>query len=65
MKSNMVKQQLNQAPIIFLKQNKLNTITPALVGFFTNVSPRAANRNSSKPGLRKLQMLPTTVPSIS
>ena len=41
MKSNMVKQQLNQAPIIFLKQNKLNTITPALVGSFTNVSPRA------------------------
>ena len=26
MKSNMVKQQLNQAPIIFLKQNKLETI---------------------------------------
>jgi hypothetical protein len=41
MKSNMVKQQLNQAPIIFLKQNKLNTTTPTLVVFFTNVSPRA------------------------
>ena len=41
MKSNMVKQQLNQAPIILLKQNKLDTTNPSLVGFFTDVFPCA------------------------
>jgi hypothetical protein len=40
-KNTMVNQQLNQVPIIFLRQNKINNIDPILVGFFTNVSPRA------------------------
>ena len=40
-KNTMVKQQLNQVPIIFLWQNKINTINPTLVGFFSNVSLHA------------------------
>ena len=41
MKNQIVRNNLNIAPKIFFRENKIDTIEPTLVGFFTNISPRA------------------------
>jgi hypothetical protein len=64
MKNMMVLQGLNEEPKIFFRQNKIDTINPTLVGFFTNESPRADKPEVFKERLKQVTSTNSNCPSI-